>query len=182
MTWSDKIEVTAPQGQSPDCSTHDQRAGVRHFDEFPWLSSEVDTLRRHYLECAHRPDRLKGLFPKRPVWQIDLKAKQLGIIRELPDRQAERKSKIYVGSRSANLEGDQPRPGYLVTCLQIPKGQKRKRFRERAWTEDENAVIRRNYPIHGADQAEWDTRLFGRRKGAIEAQAAALGLTQEQQS
>lgn len=60
--------------------------------------------------------------------------------------------------------------------------EKRKRqeeLRKRPWDASEDAVVARNYPLHGSNMLLWDEKLFGRKKDAIEKRAEILGLRRQ---
>lgn len=56
------------------------------------------------------------------------------------------------------------------------KRKRREELRKRPWEPDEDAILARNYPVHGSNMLLWDQKLFGRKKDAIEERARQLGL------
>lgn len=56
------------------------------------------------------------------------------------------------------------------------KKRHREQMRKKPWEPGEDAFLRKNYPIYGAEMKDWPQKLKYRTKVAIEARARQLGL------
>ena len=160
--------------------------------EHAWWISDIDNMRRRYVELRDDEEALKELFPGHSIDDIRGQARKMGLERPEP---TDRKAKSGTTPRTAkkrqirtpDANGRAKNKDSRREAARSPKPAQRKQQRApgkmsaaelhtRPWTPEEDAVVRKWYPRYGANIVDWPDKLYGRKKTATEQRARELRL------
>ena len=134
----------------------------------PWTRREDAVLYEMYPLYGISVRKWTKQLPGRSIGEILDRAHELSVRyvsqRERESRQAESRVKTNSPKKSVSAKE------------MAAKKAHREAMRKRPWDTSEDAILRRMYPIYGADMIRWTEKLKYRTKPAIEARARKLGL------